>query len=70
MDRYNEFSKTVLRKTNFVTDYGYKEGVFETPRGKFIARVKKGKNKTLTTISMHDTREEAVIAYDAFYNCL
>ena len=70
MKRYNDFSKTVQNKRQIITDYGYKEGVFETPKGKFIARVKKGNNKTLTTISQHETEEEAISAYNAFYNSL
>ncbi len=70
MKRYNDFSKTIQNKRQIITDYGYKEGVFETPQGKFIARVKKGKNKTLTTLSQHNTIEEANLAYSAFYNSL
>ena len=70
MKRYNDFSKTIQNKRQIITDYGYKEGVFETPQGKFIARVKKGKNKTLTTLSQHNTMEEANLAYSAFYNSL
>ena len=70
MKRYNEFSKSVQNKRQIITDYGYKEGVFETPQGKFIARVKKGKNKTLTTLSQHNTIEEAEFAYNTFYNSL
>ena len=70
MRRYNDFSKTIQNKRQIITDYGYKEGVFETPQGKFIARVKKGKNKTLTTLSQHNTMEEANLAYSAFYNSL
>ena len=52
---------------NFVTDWHHKEGVFETPQGKFIARVKKIlKNNSIgyETISQHNTKEEAQIAYD------
>lgn len=70
MKKYNDFSKTVQNKRQIITDYGYKEGVFETPQGKFIARVKKGKNKTLTTLSQHNTLEEANFAYSTFYNSL
>ena len=54
MKKYNNFSKSVQNKKQMITDYGYKEGVFKTPQGKFIARVKKGNNKTLTTISQHE----------------
>ena len=70
MKKYNEFSKTIQNKRQIITDYGYKEGVFETPQVKFIARVKKGKNKTLTTLSQHNTIEEANLAYSTFYNSL
>ena len=70
MKPYNNFSKSVQNKRQMITDYGYKEGVFKTPQGKFIARVKKGNNKTLTTISQHETEEEAISAYNAFYNSL
>lgn len=53
MKKYSEFSKTVQNKKQFVTDYAYIEGVFRTKQGKFIARVRKGNNKTPTTISQH-----------------
>ena len=70
MRRYNEFSKSVQNKRQLITDYAYKEGVFKAPNGKFVARVKRGKNKALTTLSQHETEEEAISAYNAFYDSL
>lgn len=53
-------------KGEFITDWHHSEGVFETPQGKFIARVNdKGHFKTL---SQHYTRDEAEISYNNFKN--
>lgn len=68
MREYNDFSKTIKSKNKFITDYACKEGVFKTPQGKFVARVKKGKYNTLTTLSQHNTEQEAIDAYNLFYN--
>ena len=54
----------------FVTVYAYKHGVFKNKRGKYITRVQVGKNKILTTISQHNTQQDAIDAYNAFYNSL
>ncbi len=54
------------RKKPLITDWAYKEGVFLTPKGNYIARVRQGSN--LKTISQHKTEEDAQKAYDDFYN--
>jgi hypothetical protein len=59
-----------IKGNKFVTEYAYKHGVFKNKRGKYITRVQVGKNKTLTTISQHNTQQDAIDAYNAFYNSL
>jgi len=54
------------RRRRFVSFYAYKSGVFLAPNNKWIARVLK--EGTLTTLSQHDTEEEAKNVYDIFYN--
>ena len=44
------------------------EGVFETPRGKWIVRIKKNDLSLPTTISQHKTEEEALIKYEKLTN--
>lgn len=70
MKKYSKFAISAKSNKKFITDYGYKEGVFKTPQGKYVARVLKGKRNNLTTISQHDTKEEAIKAYNEFYNNL
>ena len=52
------------KKKFCATDWAYKEGVFQTPQGFYIARIKIN-NKSFETISKHKTREEAESAYFA-----
>jgi hypothetical protein len=54
------------RKKPLITDWAYKEGVFLSPNGKWIVRVRDGSN--LKTISQHETKEQAECAYNGFYN--
>ena len=49
-----------------LTDWAFKEGVFKTPQGKYIARVF-DKSRKYVTLSSHDTQEEAQKVYDDFY---
>lgn len=59
-------------RKKFVSYYAYKTGVFPSPanNGKWVARVAKGNNNTPTTLSQHDTEEEAQKAYDLYYESL
>jgi hypothetical protein len=63
---YPEYSLKKKSKKSLITSWAYKEGVFLSPNGKWIARVRKGSN--LQTISQHETKEQAEIAYKQFYN--
>lgn len=47
--------------------YDYKEGVFLMDNDKWIVRIRKGKNKTFATLSMHKTKEEAEDAFLNYY---
>ena len=59
-----------MNRRAYISKWAHKEGVFLTPQGKYIARVrnkKKGSNN-YTTISSHDTEQAAQKAYNDFYN--
>lgn len=60
---YNDHSKVQKNLMKFITDWAYKEGVFQTPQGKFIVRVKTH-NGFFRTIKSCTTKEEA----DTHYN--
>ena len=45
--------------------WAFKEGVFLTPGGKYIARIKDYRG--YVTLSQHNTKEEAQKVYDFFY---
>jgi len=63
--KYTKHSINQNNKRVFITDWAYKEGVFLTPSGAYIARVKnKGK---FNTISQHKTELDAKAAYDNHY---
>lgn len=47
------------------TEWAHKEGIFETPQGTWIARVRDGSN--LKTLSQHETEKLAKKAYNKFY---
>ncbi len=66
---YSEYSMKQKRKKGFVTPWAYKEGVFFSPSGKWIARVKDRSQKNLkfTTLSQHETKEDATLAYLNYY---
>jgi len=66
MRKYDEYSKNARRKNLLVTKFAYKTGVFQVPSGKWIVKVRKGKKKNFTTLSMHNTREEAEEIYNNF----
>lgn len=62
--KYSIHSLNAKNNKKFTTDWSFKEGVFKTRAGDFIARIKK-KNKNLyETISRHKTYEEAKLAFD------
>ncbi len=63
---YSEHSMKQKRRKPLITPWAYKEGVFLSPNKKWIARVRNG--AVLTTLSQHDTKEQAEIAYASFYN--
>ena len=50
-------------KKKFITDWAFKHGVFKTPQGKFIVRIKDNKGH-FTTISSHNSEVEAVLKYN------
>ncbi len=66
---YYDF-KVVTMKKYAHTSWRYQTGVFKTPQGKFITRVKKSTQRTATTIAQFNTVEEALLAYDTFYNTI
>ena len=56
--------KTITKgRERYQTKWNHQQGVFETPQGKFIVRIRAGKNLTFTTISQHNTKEEAERKY-------
>jgi hypothetical protein len=42
------------------TDWNTKEGVFKGLNGKYLVRIRRGDNKTFTTVSQHATEDEAI----------
>ena len=50
-------------KKKFITDWAFKQGVFKTPQGKFIVRIKNNKGY-FSTISSHNTEDEATLKYN------
>ena len=68
--RYSKHSLRKRRNKSCLASgcrWSFKEGVFKTPRGKWIARVFKKVNGGFVTLSQHDTKEEAQAVYDGFY---
>ena len=58
-------------RSKYVSILSYQEGVFENPdgNGKWLVKVFKTKNKRRpSTISQHNTKEEAERAYEAYYS--
>lgn len=62
--KYSKHSMNQKRKTSFRTDWEHKEGVFLSPNGKYIARVRD--KSTLKTLSQHESKEEAEVVYNNF----
>jgi len=60
--KYTEFAMIQKRKKGFVTDWAYKEGVFKTGAGDYIARIKK--HGYFTTLSRHATKKAAEKVYN------
>ena len=58
----NYSGKNTNRK-NFISDWAFKQGVFKTPQGKFIVRIKNNKGH-FTTISSHNSEDEATLKYN------
>lgn len=65
---YSKHSMNQKSRNTYVAEWSHKEGVFITPRGKYIARVRVGHYKIFTTISQHDSETEAQKAYNKFYD--
>ena len=64
-----EYSKRPNGSKGFITDWHHSEGVFETPQGKFIARVKRRNKRNswiYETISQHACKEDAQKAFNTF----
>lgn len=62
--KYSKHSLNQKSKITLVTNWAFKEGVFQTPKGDYIARIKiKNKNR-YETISRHKTKEEAESAFN------
>lgn len=68
--KYSKYSLNQHSNKKFKTSWQGKEGIFLTPQGKYIVRVKiKLLNTTLSqyrTLSQHETEEEAKIVYETF----
>lgn len=64
--RYSKHTLGQHNTKDFSSSWQYKEGVFKTKTGKYICRVRI-KSKGFSTISQHETKEEAQKAYDEYY---
>ena len=58
------FGAGVVKKYQKPPKWAFKVGVFKTPQRKWIVRIKLGENKRATTISQHDTEQEALNKYN------
>lgn len=58
----NYAGRNVSRK-KFITDWAFKQGVFKTPQGKFIVRIKDSRGH-FTTVSSHNSEMEANSKYN------
>jgi len=66
--KYSEHSLKQRSKKEcraYAQSWAFKEGVFLTPHGKYIARIKD--HRGYVTLSQHNTEDEAKKVYDAFY---
>lgn len=66
--KYSKYSLKTITSKKFTTDWSFKEGVFKTPSGDFIARIKKMNTNLYKTISRHKTYNEAKLAIDFYKN--
>lgn len=67
MKSYSDYAiKAKRSRFDLVTKWATKEGVFETPQGKWIARVLCSK-RGYVTLSMHDKKEIAEKVRADFY---
>jgi hypothetical protein len=64
---YNKFAGVNRRKSDFISKWAEKEGVFQGDDGRWIVRVYKSKG-CVTSISRHESKEEADIAYSNYYD--
>ena len=51
------------KRSQFITDWAFKQGVFKTPQCKFIVRIKDSRGH-FTTVSSHDSEMEANSKYN------
>lgn len=63
--KYSKYSLNQRSNKKIVTHWAFKEGVFKTPQGKYIARILD--HRGYVTLSSHETEEEAKKVYDNFY---
>lgn len=62
--KYSKHSLKQYNKKKLTSDWAYQEGVFLTPQGKYIVRVRR--NSHFETISQHGTEKEAKKTYEDF----
>jgi len=68
MKKYGKLSSSARNSMKFTKEYSYKEGVFKGWNDKYIVRVRVGIKKTFSTLSVHNNKEEADIAWENFKN--
>lgn len=62
--KYSGMAMRMVKPHCYITKWAYEEGVFPTPQGKFIARIRKG--NLVTTLAQYDTKEEAEKRYSEY----
>jgi len=62
MSKNNDITIKSGGTAKFKTEWVNKEGVFETPKKKFIVRVKIGRHRK--TVGQYETKEEADLVYN------
>lgn len=68
MSKNNNITIGTGKFNKYTTPWQHDVGVFETPKGKWIVRIKKGKNKKPSTISQHESKENAMSEYENLTN--
>ena len=58
-----DYSGKNNNRKNFISPWAFKQGVFKTPQGKFIVRIKDNKGH-FNTISSHNSEVEANLKYN------